>query len=254
MKGFYAGGYGPHQDQALRLDSLPSKMWLAYSRLLGGGFLNLYLLPHLRPGRVLDVGCGSGALLRILRDGGWDAVGVETSPEAVAEASKQNLEVSLGELPDMSFEHATFDAVIMKHSLEHTHDPAAVLREVAQILRPRGIAVIGVPNMASLEARAFGSCWRQIDAPRHLYHFTPVTLNLLLSKSGLVPFSIRHDPSSQSLSWSLNYLSGRRFERVFVNYVTYGLLYPLTSFVSNVLRSGTSIVAYARRPITEMET
>ncbi len=142
-------------------------------------------LPFRGEGRILDVGCGPGKLLRVLREQGWDVYGVDFSPLAVEYArSKHNLNVTLGELATAGYKDNFFDVVMFSHSLEHIYEPVETLREVHRILRPGGLLMICIPNAGSLEARVFGKWWVQWDVPRHLFHFTKATMAQLLSKAG----------------------------------------------------------------------
>jgi SAM-dependent methyltransferase len=89
-------------------------------------------------------------------------------------------------------EDAGLDAVVLWHVIEHTDDPAATLARVASWLRPGGVALIGVPNVASLQARIGGASWMHFDAPRHRVHFTPRGLALAVSAAGLRPGAAAH--------------------------------------------------------------
>jgi SAM-dependent methyltransferase len=72
----------------------------------------------------------------------------------------------------------------MWQSLEHVHQPLRVLREARRLLVTGGTLVISVPNIDSLPFRWFGAAWFGLDLPRHLTHFTPPTLRLMLEKAG----------------------------------------------------------------------
>ena len=148
-------------------------------------FVGRDILPFRGEGRILDVGCGTGKDLRLLRERGWDAYGVEFSPVAVDYAKrKYGLNVTLGDLSSARYESKFFDVVFFNHSLEHMYDPLETLREAHRILKPDGLLLIQIPNAGSFEARLFGQWWIQWDVPRHLFHFTKRTMGQLLDKSG----------------------------------------------------------------------
>jgi SAM-dependent methyltransferase len=71
----------------------------------------------------------------------------------------------------------------MWQSLEHVHDPLEVLQEAHRLLVPGGRIWIAVPNIDSLPYRWFGAAWFGLDLPRHLTHFTPWTLHLMLEQA-----------------------------------------------------------------------
>jgi SAM-dependent methyltransferase len=89
-----------------------------------------------------------------------------------------------GSLPHPALENASFDVITMWQSLEHVHQPLDVLRAANQILAPGGTLIVAVPNIDSLAFRWFGSAWSGLDLPRHLVHFTPETLRLMLGRAG----------------------------------------------------------------------
>ena len=138
-----------------------------------------------KSGKLLDIGCATGTfLLGMKKQAGWETMGIEISPHAAAIARKHHLDVFTGTLEDANFPAAEFDAVTLWDVLEHLHDPAGSLREIHRVLKPGGVIVIRVPNVASWDASWFGAAWAGWDAPRHLYVFSPNTLEKMLAASG----------------------------------------------------------------------
>jgi SAM-dependent methyltransferase len=123
-----------------------------------------------------------------MRRQGWKVTGVDLS-EAVAARLRNDLGLAVlfGSLPHADLENAQFDVITMWQALEHVHRPLEVLRAARQLLAPGGKLIIAVPNIDSLAFRWFGSAWNGLDLPRHLVHFTPATLRLMLRRAGLEP-------------------------------------------------------------------
>jgi SAM-dependent methyltransferase len=146
-------------------------------------------LPATPGGRLLDVGCGSGAFLAQMTALGWRAEGVDPDPAAVASASEAGLSVTQGTLADLDpGEHGnSFDAVTLSHVIEHLHDPAENLRRISVLLRPGGRVWIATPNLEALGLRRFGRDWLGLDPPRHLVLFTRASLERLLRNTGFEP-------------------------------------------------------------------
>lgn len=144
-------------------------------------------------GRLLDVGCSTGLFLVYMRSRGWDVRGVEPRADAVRAArEKFGLDVVAGYIEDAPFAPDSFDAITLNHVFEHVHDPRGLLKSIKKLLAPGGAVMIDVPNFAGLEARIFGERWIAIDAPRHLYQFTPRTLRAILEKNGFRVSEIFH--------------------------------------------------------------
>lgn len=145
---------------------------------------------HLGPARrrVLDVGCGPGALLAAFRSRGWTGVGLERTDHAARHGREVlGLDIRTGSLWDGALAEASQDAAVLWHVLEHVPDPAPWLARLHDLLAPGGILLVSVPNAGSLEARLAGSGWFHLDVPRHLVHFTPGTLGRLLAEAGFEP-------------------------------------------------------------------
>jgi len=152
----------------------------------------------LRPGaHVLDVGAGRGRLVLALREAGYDAPGIEPSARSAQLAESAGAAVERSDL----FEHAErdLDAIAMWHVLEHLEDPAHALALVRGWLKHDGLALVGTPNVTSLQAAIAGDGWLHWDAPRHRVHFTPDGLARLLARSGFEPVRVHHWVLDQNL-------------------------------------------------------
>src|SRR5207248_5991801 len=205
------------------------------------------------PGTLLDVGCGRGDLGAAFIRRGWRVSGVEPSPEACAVARRQGVDAREGTLDSVEFPDGSFDAVVMRHSLEHVPDPIADLGRVFRLVRPHGLLVISVPNFDSWERRRFGSAWFHLDLPRHRTHFTPQSLRLALSKSGFEVQSVETSGDAGSLPATLQYrLAGRLFSRsVPALWAQYGLgmlLSPLRAVLDRRRGGGPFLHGVGRRP------
>lgn len=141
------------------------------------------------PGKLLDVGCGTGDLAAVFGRHGWQAHGIEPSEQAAEHARAAGVTVVTGTLADAPWPEAGFDAIVFNHSLEHIGDPAEALAQAARLLRPGGVLAIAVPNFGSWHRRLFGSAWFQLDLPRHLQHFDRGSLAGLVRRAGLRPIS-----------------------------------------------------------------
>jgi 2-polyprenyl-3-methyl-5-hydroxy-6-metoxy-1,4-benzoquinol methylase len=139
----------------------------------------------------LDIGCGEGSFMSILRRFGLSAVGIDISSAAVRLASQKKLMVLCCSLQECQFEAASFEVVTLWHVLEHLEKPLNDLRKIRRLIRNGGILGIAVPNSNSLQFKIFRENWIHLDIPRHIYHFSPETLRAITAKSGfrLVKFA-----------------------------------------------------------------
>jgi len=137
------------------------------------------------PGVLLDVGCGVGSFLRLARDKGYEASGVELSYYA-AEYARNNfgLNVFNGELKDANLAPETFDIITLWHVLEHVTDPKKFLIEVNKLLKKDGLLVVEVPNIGSIAAKISLMNWELMAPKEHLFYFYPHTISRLLKETG----------------------------------------------------------------------
>ena len=152
-------------------------------------------------GTVLDVGCGGGLFLRLLRERGHRVVGLDNSLDAAGVAWRQNRVTALcGSLTRAPFRPAQFTTITMFHVLEHLYDPMAFCEAAKDLLADDGRLVIQVPNAACWQFLLFGEHWNGIDIPRHLVNFKEKDLVDLLDASGFTVtrrkhFSLRDNPA-----------------------------------------------------------
>jgi 2-polyprenyl-3-methyl-5-hydroxy-6-metoxy-1,4-benzoquinol methylase len=138
-----------------------------------------------KQGRLLDIGCGNGHFLFIMKKRGWKTIGVEIDPESVRIARElYKLTVFNGELEDAAFPDHSFDAITLTHVLEHIYDPLSLLEECHRILSPEGHIYITTPNLQSMGHLTFKNNWFALEPPRHLYLWTPQTLYDTLKSVG----------------------------------------------------------------------
>ena len=152
-----------------------------------------------RRGVALELGAGTGWMLRALREHGWTAIGSErTVPAAATARDAARVPIFVGDL-DAIRDAPLLDLVVMFHVLEHLADPLAALRDVGRRLRPGGTLILGIPNIASWQSRFAGASWMHLDVPRHLCHFSPDSIERALVDSGFHVArrdfrSFEHDP------------------------------------------------------------
>lgn len=183
--------YRYHRAERNRWDHLLS--FLAYLnplRRANFDFSVFYLKskPH---GRLLELGCGSGAMLKSMKDLGWHVAGVDFDLAAVEQARRKGITVYSGTLVDQKFPDQTFDAIVASHFIEHIPDPLGTLRECQRLLKPGGLLVVITPNADGWGHRLYGADWRGLEPPRHLQIFTPSSLSLIFSQAGFVDFDCR---------------------------------------------------------------
>lgn len=137
----------------------------------------------LTSGRLLDVGSGAGAFVNEMKQNGWDVTGLEPDADA-RRIAKESFNCDL-QTTDQLFQlqKGSFDAITLWHVLEHVHDLHHYLQQLSSLLTENGRLIIAVPNYTSFDAGIYKECWAAYDVPRHLYHFSPLSMQLLMEKN-----------------------------------------------------------------------
>lgn len=193
-------------------------------------------LDDLQPGRLLEIGCGSGAYLVRMRSAGWSVQGVEVDPKACHYAKAINsLNVHEGTIYDAAFPPEHFDAIVLNHVFEHVHDPVALLRECHRILKVGGRIVVITPNTESWGHAKFRANWRGLEPPRHLQIFAPNSLRRVAELANFGKVVVATTPANAGviLAGSLRLMEGEsRQNGVFAKIVRYSrlIMYPLYEY------------------------
>ena len=148
------------------------------------------------PGRLLDIGAGTGILMHLARERGWQPEGIDIAPLTADKVAREfGFKITIAPFEQHDFGGRRFDAITMLDVLEHVVDPFATLRRVHDLLRPGGAVAIAVPNQRSLltylvgiyarlRGPAANSLLFRLYVPPHLYYFTPPTLRQMVEKAG----------------------------------------------------------------------
>jgi SAM-dependent methyltransferase len=161
------------------------------------------------PGRLLDVGCNIGMLLRIAVKRGWTGVGVEPSPSLAPLARRWGYTVHNCFLQDLPESEAhTFDVVALSDVFEHITQPGDLLKGAARAMTPEGLLYVKVPNarwslmkqkvLALLGRRPATGLW---DAYEHVVHYTDKTLSAMLARNGFKVLRLTGEPPVQTPNW-----------------------------------------------------
>lgn len=141
---------------------------------------------HRKEGRLLDIGTGTGYFADIMQRRGWHVEAVEKNAGARAFAKEHfNLDVK----PDTAlhdFAPESFDVITLWHVMEHLEPLNETWERLNSLLTDKGVLIIAVPNCSSFDAKRYGAYWAAYDVPRHLWHFTPGTIQQLGSKHGFI--------------------------------------------------------------------
>lgn len=199
---YYPDDYGPYiGTRVSRSTTKERKFFAKVVRSFFGRILNSkeHSLPRLVPGRLLEVGCASGAFLQKMSDAGWHVQGIEPSSQAAGHAQKLGFHVHVGSLEESHRPTNPLDLIVGWMVLEHLHSPVDCLRKLGSWSAPGAHLIVSVPNAASHEFQAFKSRWHGLHLPNHLYHFTPDSITAVLAAAGWKVEKIVHQRTLTNL-------------------------------------------------------
>lgn len=133
-------------------------------------------------GKLLEVGAGTGAFAHCMKEKQWEVTALEPDASSRKKAL-ENYNVEL-QTPETLFKipENSHDVICLWHVLEHVHDLKGYMKAFKSILKPNGRLIIAVPNYTSYDAQYYKKYWAAYDVPRHLYHFSPTSIQLLLKQ------------------------------------------------------------------------
>jgi 2-polyprenyl-3-methyl-5-hydroxy-6-metoxy-1,4-benzoquinol methylase len=190
-RGYWAVRYGYGAESVSFLSRMLGRLLYLFPVRRADVDEEVRFLQYIPGGRLLDVGCGSGEWLAIMRRFGWQVQGNDFDANAVQVAKGMGLDVGCGPLEEQNYAGGSFDAVVLHHVLEHVPDPVGTLRECARILKPGGKVLAFTPNSRSFGHWLFGEHWRGLEPPRHLQIMTLETMGDALRSAGFAEVSNR---------------------------------------------------------------
>ncbi len=209
--------------------------------------------------RILDVGCGDGFHLKLLRQYGkksWELEGIDIDKRAIEMAEKSGLSVHHGSIESIALPQNRFDLALMIQTIEHVEKPAEVLMAVRNFLKPGGRLVIVTDNTDSLDFRFFKkSYWGGYHFPRHWNLFNRNSLKRLAEKNDFEVVHLGTQYSPVNWVYSIhNWLVAKKSSRRLINRFTLKSTISLSVFtaldiVLNKFRRGALLRAILRKPL-----
>jgi SAM-dependent methyltransferase len=179
MHSYYPEDYGPHQSSKTRT-SLGAAERL--KQLLKFIDTDTRRVPPLPAGKMLEIGCASGAFLQRMSNLGWQVEGIELSGDAAARARSLGYPVRTGSLESAPDPAQPYDLIVGWHVFEHLHNPVGALHRLHCWSKAGGWLVLSMPDAGSWEFRLLKDKWYALQAPTHVYHYTRATLSKVLER------------------------------------------------------------------------
>ena len=208
---YYPDNYSPYKSIAIREGNFPSSIFGHLKTSVQGLIrFNSTRIPNLDPGRMLEIGCASGAFLEKMARKGWYVEGIELSRKASERARAFGHKIINAAVEDAPDPLQLYDLIVGWMVLEHLHDPVGVLKKLRRWVKADGWFVFSVPNADSFEFKLFRERWYALHLPNHLYHYTPNTLEKVLNKGGWEMVRVFHQRTSANLIGSIGYWLANR--------------------------------------------
>lgn len=153
-------------------------------------------------GALLDVGCNEGRGLEFYQSHGFSAEGLELNSHAADVARGKGFVVHGSTLEGFTTDKK-YDVVVLSNVLEHSLNPAEMLRAIYRLLNPNGQVWISCPNSKSWLRSVFGRYWINWHVPFHVVHFSPETLREVLKAAQFEVADIKQETPALWVSHSI---------------------------------------------------
>lgn len=191
---------------------------------------------------ILDVGCGSGQFLHLLRRHGspkWRLYGNDFSDAALDAVKSRGFDVLRGRFETIETD-LRFDMIVLNQAIEHLESPSDVVRKGAELLAPNGVFFIETPSTSGLDARLFRDrYWGGYHFPRHWTLFDERTLTRLVEKFGLAVVDVKSLPSPAFWTQCIHHYCLDRGWTTRARFWTIWNPFPLALFTTIDLIAGT---------------
>lgn len=178
--------------------------------------------------RILDVGCGTGRLVKFLKSSGYEAVGCDIADEAVKISGQFK-----GSATDLPFRNNSFEMVTAIHLIEHLTfgEMGKFLQEVRRVLKPNGYLYLDTPNLFSLEKIFRGKNWFGYSDPTHIQFYSPLSLKKILRQNNFYNerFRFKVDPKTPA-DW---FFASPRLPQAFQYLINFLMLSTPLTYIRN---------------------
>ena len=165
-----------------REDGYPDYIQLEPLLIRRGHYYSKIIGQFTGPGNMLDVGCGSGFIMKGFKDDGWEVKGIEPNIN-MAKYAKDKFDFDISETAFEQYQdQRTFDLITMIQVFAHFYDVRKCLKKASQFLKPNGLLLIETWNKNSLTAKVMGDAWHEYSPPSVTNWFTPPSLNMLVEQ------------------------------------------------------------------------
>ena len=207
-------------------------------------------------GKLLDVGCNEGRGLEFYQSHGFAAEGLELNSKAAEVARGKGFTVYGSTLEGFSTQNK-YDVVVLSNVLEHSLNPADMLKHICRLLNANGQVWISCPDSQSWLRNVFGRYWINWHVPFHVVHFSSNTLRKMLEKAGFEVVSLRQETPAL---WVAHSIIARLFAKpglptrqlrsaplvATLILLIRGLLFPLL-WLGNLGKKGDCLIVVARK-------
>lgn len=152
---------------------------------------------------ILDVGCGAGRLLHVLKEVGIkNLLGVDPFNEKDIQY-ENGLKIQKKEIHEIT---SKWNVIMFHHSFEHIPNPTETLATVVNLLTFNGHCIIRIPIVPCYAWEHYGVNWVQLDAPRHFFIHSVKSMNIMAAKVGLEVYKVDYDSTALQFKGSELYL------------------------------------------------
>lgn len=229
--------------QYLSYKKIPLISFLVNLILPNHSFISLNKIKLSKNHKILDVGSGSGLLIKYLSKLGFiDLMGIDPFIKSDL-IIKKGVLLRKKEIFDLKNK---FHVIMFHHSFEHLSSPYLVMKKTRELLYKNGICIIRIPTVSSFAWKYYKENWVQLDAPRHFFLHSIKSINFLARKSKFKIEMILFDSYGLQFYGSESYKRGKnltnsdfsKIAKIKFNYMSNKL---------NERKLGDSIVIYLRK-------
>jgi len=202
--------------------------------------------------RLLDIGTGTGYFSYSMKQKGWDVTATEANETARTFALNHfNFKILPIKALD-EFRPHSFEVITLWHVLEHIQDLHQTVDKLHELLVDHGVLVLALPNHSSKDALHYKDAWAAYDAPRHLWHFNPDTLDKLANRHG---FEVVKKYAMPFDTYYVSMLTEKELHHTmpFVRGMFHGLVSHIKSLFSGVNSSSSVIYVLNKKTTTNKE-